>query len=261
MASTLKVKLFSATTASVVAIGILGLNAYFCSGILANKLVQTHLVAVGLRNHTLADMMHDALRADVFSALYAATKSPERKQQIAIATREHAAAFKNFISMNKELALPAELKTALAHVEESLQTYVSSAEDLVATAFENERRAEVQLVDFEKQFSVLEVALDAEGDKFEAYAKTESDSAKAFAAQAKELSQLGLLLGLLISAFTVWVMRRDVLAPLTAMTGAMHRLANGNVDAILAAHEIRAQVLDFHRINHDFLGQQRHYFQ
>ncbi len=233
MALTLKSKLFLVTAAIVVTIVMLAFGAISSSGTFADVIMRSNAETVALRNHTVADMMHDAIRADVYRAFYAAAKSPDSRSTIAAEALEHAAAFRALESANKGLALSAQVTSALALVEQPLDNYISAAEKLIEMVFEDDRKAETLLADFEKQFSALEVAMDDVGDKIEELAKTDAKDAEAFASLAKRLSQLGLLFGLLISALAVYVMRNDVLSPLGTMIGAMQKLANGNVDTVL----------------------------
>ena len=109
--------------------------------------------------------------------------------------------------------------------------------------------AEAQLSDFEKQFSVLEITMDNIGDKIEGFAKKEFDSAADFAALAKRLSETGLMLGVFISAWAVYVMRHDVLSPLSLMIGAMKKLAHGNVESAVP------QLSALQNERHDELGE------
>ncbi len=232
MGLTLKAKLFLVTAASVSTIAMLAFGAISSTRTFAEVLKRSNAATVALRNHTVADMMHDAIRADVYRAFFAAAKSPDSRKIIVADTLEHAAAFTSLEAANKGLTLPSEVKAALSQVEQPLESYISAAMKLVEAVFEDDRKAEALLADFDKQFSALEVAMDGVGDKIEDFAKTEASAAEAFASLAKQLSQLGLLFGLLISAIAVYVMRCDVLSPLAAMIGAMHKLASGNVDTV-----------------------------
>src|SRR6476620_9568606 len=80
-----------------------------------------------LRNHMEGDMMHDALRADVFSALVAETDADKRAAQVNVA--EHARHFRNVIDANSRIASP-ELKAAMNDVGPALTAYIRSAEDI-----------------------------------------------------------------------------------------------------------------------------------
>ena len=231
MRITLKTKLFMVTLASVAIIGALAFGAISSTGIFASVLKRSNAATIALRNHTVADMMHDTIRADVYRALYAAAKSPQVKDIVTVAAHEHAVTFREQLTRNSAIDLPPDVKSAMTQVEVPLEKYISSAENLVALAFDNGVNAEAALPDFEKQFSTLAVTMDSIGDKIEDFSKKEFDNADEFATLAKRIGQFGLLLGVFISAWAVYVMRHEVLSPLSLMIGAMKKLAQGHVDA------------------------------
>ena len=230
MQITLKTKLFLVTMASVATIAALALGAISSTGIFANVLTRSNAATIALRNHTVADMLHDTIRADVYRALFTAAKAPQSKDDVISAAHEHAITFREQLTKNGAVDLPSDVKTALSQVEPVLKKYIVSGEKLVVLAFEDGAKAEAALPEFEKQFSALEISMENIGDKIEDFSKKEFDSAEEFAAFAKRISQLGLLLGIFISAWAVYVMRHDVLAPLSLMIGAMKKLAQGNVE-------------------------------
>ena len=231
MRITLKTKLFMVTLASIATIGALAFGAISSTGIFASVLKRSNAATIALRNHTVADMMHDTIRADVYRALYAAAKSPQVKDIVTVAAHEHAVTFREQLTRNSAIDLPSDVKSAMTQVEVPLEKYISSAESLVALAFDDGVKAEAALPDFEKQFSTLEVTMDSIGDKIEDFSKKEFDNADEFATLAKRISQFGLLLGVFISAWAIYVMRHDVLSPLSMMIGAMKKLAQGQVEA------------------------------
>ncbi len=230
MRVTLKTKLFLVTMASVVTIAALALGAISTAGIFANVLTRSNAATIALRTHTVADMLHDAIRADVYRAHYAAAKSPLEKDAVKDATHGHADVFRAQLTKIKLIDLPQDVRSALADAEPAVEKYISSGEKLVSLAFEDGAKTEVLLQDFEMQFSGLEITMDSIGDKIESFAKKEFDNAGDFAALAKRLSEVGLLLGVFISLWAVFVMRHDVLSPLGVMIGAMKKLADGNVE-------------------------------
>ena len=230
MRVTLKTKLFLVTMASVVTIGALALGAISTAGIFSNVLARSNAATIALRTHTVSDMLHDAIRADVYRAQYVAAKWPLEKDAVKGSTHGHAGVFRAQLTKIKLIDLPPDVRSALAEAEPAVDKYISSGEKLVALAFEDGAKAEAQIQDFERQFSALEIKMENIGDKIESFAKKEFDNAEDFVTLAKRLSEFGLLLGVFISAWAVFVMRHDVLSPLGLMIGAMKKLAEGNVE-------------------------------
>lgn len=225
----LRMKLLSGAICSVLTIIVLALSAGFGSQKFAGELQDLNVTATALRNHTKGDMMHDALRSDVYSALYAAAKDPGRKQDIVEKTKNHSAEFAKLLSETSTLALSAEVKVALSGVGGPLKAYMAIAEELVAAAFTEPDRAEKLLVDFDAQFSALESAMEEAGDKIAASAENAANSAERFTAIAMWISGLGILIGVAVGAALIWVVLVGVLRPMQAITRSMTQLAAGQL--------------------------------
>ena len=128
-------KLLIGTIASVVTIAGLGLGSNFGCNILAAKLEKSRMVLGALRNHTNSDMMHDALRADVYASLYSSSTRPERKAEILAETHDHAQEFMKLIADNRPLPLPEKIKASLSNIEEPLKAYIAIAESSCRRSF------------------------------------------------------------------------------------------------------------------------------
>ena len=94
------------------------------------------------KNLLQADMMHDALRADVLTAMLAGQK-PEKQRaaegkQIVESLREHAGVFRESIDENKSLPLDAGIKERIAESESVLNAYIGAAESAVALALRDQ---------------------------------------------------------------------------------------------------------------------------
>ena len=84
-----------------------------------------------LRNHMQADMMHDALRADVLSAILAADPSAGVDlASVRTETAEHVESFKQAMAANKSLAGEGAIRASLDAVEAPLEAYVLSAQQI-----------------------------------------------------------------------------------------------------------------------------------
>ena len=233
MFMTLRAKLIVATLGSVATIAILVFAINYGSGTLAGKLRQTQLAAIALRNHTNADMMHDAIRADVFAAFLFSLSARQRRDEIMVDVHRHGVDLKKYIADNDTLDLTPDIKETLKRLHQPLDAYISSAEGLVSRAFEGEPDSKIQLNEFEQDFSNLEVLMRTAGDEIEALANRQGESASTFATQAQWLSEAGLVLSLVIGSLLIWVTQFNVLSPLSSLTDALRRLANGEHQAAL----------------------------
>ena len=228
MALTLKAKLVSATIASIGTIAALVLTVGYGFNAVTDRLGEAQMVTAAVRNHTNADMMHDALKADVFAALRFASHAPERKAEIIAETREHAEAYKRLLAADRELSLGPDVDAVLQRLDQPADAYTNSAESLVAGAFDSQPNFETSLDDFERQFLRLEQMMEQAGDVLEAQASTEGDEAQRFAAYGLWLSRAALALGLLIGGFVLWVTHFDVLASLSNLRNALQKFADGD---------------------------------
>ncbi|MDN2582373.1 methyl-accepting chemotaxis protein [Aquibium sp. ELW1220] len=185
-----------------------------------------------LRHHMQADMMHDALRGDVVSAIQASSISigfdaKEIKQEFL----EHSATFTESIETARRLATDPEAIAALDHVTEPLKAY----QELAAKIFDETGRsnfgAQEMYPAFKAQFDTLETAMEEAYDKIQAAADREAQGAVEGAAIG-QYTMLGLLaLGILLCGAIVVMSRRQVVKPLLEVTGVLERLSRGDLSA------------------------------
>lgn len=233
MTTSLKAKLVAATLASITTIAALVFAVDYGASTFSGMVLQSRVITTAVRNHANADMMHDALRADVFAALQFARSAPERRGEIAAETSAHAAEMQRLIANNRTLPLPPDVIARLADLEQLLALYSASAESLVAAAFADPQTAALQLSEFERQFLVIEAEMETQGDVLEASAAAQTATATAFSTQAIWVRNAALVIGALIGVFALWVTHMGVVSPLTKLTGALERFANGDYHAMV----------------------------
>ena len=129
--------------------------------------------SIALRNQMEADMMHDALRADVLSALHAVTaKDAAAGEQTRKGLAGHTKHFRDMIAENQKLTLAPKAAAAIKEITLPLENYIAAAESEVALAFKDAAAAEAQLPAFVSAFSVLEDKMNAVSDVIEESGKT-----------------------------------------------------------------------------------------
>src|SRR5919106_5180406 len=110
---------------------IIGAIGYWGIARQGSELDGVVVTSLALRNHLESDMMHDALRGDVLTALRAARDAnKEDMAQAKADLAEHSQNFRERIAGNKGLPLSDEVRAAISEVEPKLDTYISSAEAL-----------------------------------------------------------------------------------------------------------------------------------
>ncbi|MBY5832010.1 methyl-accepting chemotaxis protein [Rhizobium ruizarguesonis] len=182
-----------------------------------------------LRNHMQADMMHDALRADVLASMLASNPAAGIAADAVKADLvEHEASFREMIDANKALASDDKTKTILAGVERPLLAYMESATKMVDLAGKDPTAALKALPDFMAQFSTLETAMEQAGDQITAA----SDDISKHSAEIK--ASVDIVLKALLAAAALFALglyfltRKTVTKPILALSNDMQKLAGGD---------------------------------
>ncbi|MFB2565941.1 methyl-accepting chemotaxis protein [Rhizobium sp. IMFF44] len=196
-----------------------------------------------LRNHMQADMMHDALRADVLAALLASDPaSGIRFETVNSDLSEHVTSFREMIKANKALAADPETQKVLAGVESPLLAYIDNATKMVATAEKNPAGALKALPDFMKQFSTLEAAMEEAGDQIQKVSESISAESTRTANSIRDFMQGLLGLTALFSIMLFVLFRRTVCKPILALCADMAKLAGGETNIACAGIGRRDEV-------------------
>ncbi|KAA1183561.1 methyl-accepting chemotaxis protein [Rhizobium tropici] len=184
-----------------------------------------------LRNHMQADMMHDALRADVLAALLASDPaSGIGFDTVNSDLSEHVTSFREMIKANKALATDPDTQKVLAGVESPLLAYIDNATKMVAAAEKDPAGALKALPDFMKQFSALETAMEEAGDQIQKVSESIAAESTRTANSIRGFMQglLGLTALLAIMLFVLF--RRTVCKPILALCADMAKLAGGETN-------------------------------
>jgi len=159
-----------------------------------------------LRNHLESDMMHDALRADVVSALYDASKDGAAKKENIEGLKEHAEHFRTMVKENEGLPLSADTRKALEVVKPALDAYIASAEQITSNAYANYAEGANQLPEFEKAFETLEGKLSELSDTIEKDASAGNAIAKTASSNSLKVSLFAIVAMGLFAICALWVL-------------------------------------------------------
>ena len=166
-------------------------------------------VSDGMSHQWNADMMHDALRADVMSAMYATTAA----QRTAYAVDEVADHGRTMLE-NYDVAAteaPAGLLADYARVRPRVAAYAQAAADVVRS------RDKAQLADYLVVYAELEQELGALDEGMLAAVRQASDEGIAAADRSDWVIALAGLAGAVITALTGWRTVRAIRRPLREM--------------------------------------------
>ncbi|KAF7600302.1 MAG: hypothetical protein CGU28_06665 [Candidatus Dactylopiibacterium carminicum] len=155
------------------------------------------------------DMMHDAIRADVYKALLAAQRQESDLASARDDFAKHAQQLRKNFADNLN-ALPAEARNLASTVQPVLERYVTTAGNIVAQPTAN---ADAQLEAFNADFSALETQLEKLTDAIEADALAQTETASAAIRHSRLIDLLvaGTAILILLGA-TLWAWRGSVLA-------------------------------------------------
>jgi methyl-accepting chemotaxis protein len=198
---------------------------------LDRALQDANVSAAVLRNHMEADMMHDALRADVLSSQLAGDAgSGIAIDDVRKDLTEHVANFREAITANDALANDPASRAALAELKTPLAVYIKSASQMVDLAATDRAQAIAAMPDFMKQFTTLEGAMSQASDKIEAASTAAAARAKSVALFSEILMTVAVLAGVVFAAILIVISRAAIVRPVLNLASDMRRLAAGQND-------------------------------
>jgi methyl-accepting chemotaxis protein len=228
---TIKSKVAAASVALlVICLASAGMGLWIASD-LNEALQRSETSATILRNHMEADMMHDALRADVFAAIL--TNDPvvgSKRSEVEADLAEHIKTFGTVLGENEKLATDPAIKAALNGVRGKLDAYIQAASNIV----KNPASAPGAIADFRAKFTELEEEMSNTSDKIEAIAKSDTDRAERLGRTGRLLMWIAVAAAVVFAGAIAWLARRLVVAPITGLAKDMNALASGELDLQIA---------------------------
>ncbi|MEW6354466.1 MAG: methyl-accepting chemotaxis protein, partial [Pseudomonadota bacterium] len=229
---TIKQKLFGYGFLGLMFCGVIAASGYWGSARLSSALHDVVVTSSALRNHMEADMMHDALRADVLSALKAGQEDAEKERQdIMSGLAEHAAVFRGNIAKNQGLPLNSEIKQAIEKILPALDAYIKGAEMIIPLALNDHVAATAQYPEFLQAFKVLEDAMGDVSDLIETSARQSQDAGEGQSVVARNVIVAVLVIAFLALSAVSLLIIRGILHPLRRAVEAAHTVAAGDLTA------------------------------
>ena len=182
--------------------------------------------ATALRNHMQADMMHDALRADVLAALLAAEEHASL-DGVNADLAEHVTSFEESLDANRALPLSDDIETTMADLDKPLAAYIAAAKDIIGLAGQDVSIAHRALPSFLDAFSALETAMSDAGDKIEASVGESQAGASRTTSIAKIALGAVTLISLILSVALFVMNWMAIITPITRLAETMGLLKDG----------------------------------
>ncbi|TAK00645.1 MAG: methyl-accepting chemotaxis protein, partial [Candidatus Manganitrophaceae bacterium] len=186
--------------------------------------------AAAMRYHLTADMMHDALRADVLASMIAAgSSSPEKKKEVLDDLSNHAAVFREQLAKIEALPLQGEVKAVIQRMHPDLDAYVDSGEALARMILDGRLEAVARLEGFVSAYKKMKGEMLSLSDLIEKdmkQSRSEADGATAFSKIS--IISISLVGFLILAAMSLWI-SAAIAAALKQVSSVAKEVATGNL--------------------------------
>jgi methyl-accepting chemotaxis protein len=200
------------------------------------------VISQALKNHLEADMMHDALRADVLSARLSVSDGVEDRSEVQKDLDEHIARFEESLSSNEQLPLEDDVRAALASVRPPLDEYTASAKKLVELASTNPVAAKAGMDAFMVKFRALETRMSETSELLEQKSTVVHERAEAARTTFTWILAVGVLFCLALVSLVGWLVARSIPRSFKVLIDALSSGA-GQVDAASTSISTSSQSL------------------
>ncbi|MBB4840039.1 methyl-accepting chemotaxis protein [Sphingomonas kyeonggiensis] len=231
------------TQAAAVLIGITALSGGTGLFIVAkeNSAIAQQAAAAGLlQNHMEADMMHDAVRADVLAALVGGDDAA-RKQTLDD-LKDHLGTLSRTINEDAAFQGVDSIVAATSQLKTPMDAYAAAAQKIVDTAASDPLAARAQMPGFMDQFRALEKSMESASEAIEGHAKEVASSSAALGTVAMIVLFLTLLAGMAAAFLLAQAARRLLVRPLLDLADTMRALDSGDL-SVKVPHAAREDEL------------------
>ncbi len=229
MKPTIKTQLRLSYVVTLLFCAVVGLIGFLSVRSLDRSMDAISVNGAALRMQMQADMMHDALRADVLAALMAA--SPEEHASARRDADTHVEAFRAALAELDGHATNAAVKAAVAQARPDAQAYLASAVRMVALAGSDQAAARQGFDGFMEGFRKLEGGMEAVSERIE----QDSDAARAGGDAVVVSAQRNIILVALAAMVAAvgmgYVLIRAIVRPLEAAIAFADRIAHGDLSS------------------------------
>lgn len=193
----------------------------------AVSIERAHTLTLALRTHMVADMMHDAIRADVLASLVAANET--ERQAARSSLEEHLRELNEQLVANDRRGLSTAVRAQLQTARLKLANYERLSLHVVGLAA-NRQAAMAALPEFHETFDQLEEELEQVGNALEAESAQVGATTQAALDRFRRALVVSCVLASLVMMVLSYVLSRRILGPLDELTKAANALARGEVN-------------------------------
>ena len=226
---TIRKKLYGLSLAGILFTLAVAVVGYWGSSRVGQSLGDVFTTSSSLRNHMEANMMQHALRADVMAALIA--ENPQQHAAVWSKVQDHSKRFREALARNKQLPLPAEIKTALDEVSPALEDYIQGSEEMVKLALADRKSARLQIDTFELISSDLDQKMSAASLLIENFTRVTEAGGQSAAASSRNAIFAFLAISLIALALTAGWITRGITTGIAALVSSAKAIAAGDLTA------------------------------
>ncbi len=197
--------------------------------------------ATAIRNHTIGDMLHDGLRADVYAALIRSDAGQDGAETIA-ETRAHAQEFSERIAATKAIVSSPQTLARLQALDEPLKSYITQAVTLVELAFRDRQAALAGMALFDERFEALETSMKEAGDALEAEALAAQTGAGSARQLAAGVAIAGLIIALLTAMGLYAAVLHSIIRPIAEIVATMRQRGSDAMAAVIPHRDRRDEI-------------------
>ncbi len=231
----LRAKLFSLTLLGALGTVIVALSAYGSLGTSISAAEGLRQSAAAQRAQMHADMMHDAIRSDVYSALLAAQTADDRRgTQARTDLDEHSAEFTNGLKEIRESGIDSSVTNRLATLQPALDDYTKRAHAVAEATSGDPVALARAIVAFEEGFRTLEGEMEGLGDAIEARTAAISAASTARFARAKAVIVTVALLAIVVTLVVAGIVERRLSSGLIAVMARVQQLRDACITDLRA---------------------------
>ncbi len=191
-------------------------------------LEESRVLARGIHHQMEADMMHEAVWADVLRALHEAREGDAAVRAAVEANiGQHTQKLGAAVVALREAGLSDDISRKIDSVAEGLAEYAAQARQVGSLAFRDHAAANARLPDLQMAFNALEATQEQLSDTLERAVEENRLQGDGHDHLAHALMLGGLAIMLVLSIANAVIITRAIIRPVTVMTGAMTALASG----------------------------------
>lgn len=214
---------------------IMALVSYTGNSRMGSAISDSQVSMMSLRGHLEGDMMHDALRADVLSAILVGLgRSSSTPAQVRNDLQEHAGHFRSVLQDNLDLPLNDAIMAGLNNVGPDLDAYISTSERIVELALINPDAAQLELGTFNDAFSRLEGQMADLSELIENNTQAANEGTQQALSNANYMLTAVLVASLLLLLVQGRWIIQGIMEPLRMASSIAERIAQGHLNESIA---------------------------